>query len=355
MKILVINPGGGSTKIGVWANQNKIFEQTIKHSPKELAKFPNLLKQYRFRYGKIIKILTENHFNRAKFTAIATRGGPLKPLNSGTYRITKRVIDDIKKDNVQTQHPSLLGPIIAYELGDRLNLPAFFVDPESVDEFEEIARISGLPEIQRRALAHATSVKMVVRKAAARLHKPVTRCNFLVAHLGSGITIAANKKGRMVDSTNANEDGPFGPQRSGSLPLPPLVEMCYSGRYTKDQIIEKVQRKGGLVAYLGTDNLKEIEKRIKKGDKQAKLIYEAMIYQIAKELGAYAVVLKGKIDAIILTGGMTLSHQLVNKLKNYIKFLCPNLFVYPGEVEMEALAIGVQNVLRGREKEKIYA
>jgi butyrate kinase len=355
VKILVLNPGGGSTKIGVWANQNKIFEQTIKHSAKELAKFPNLLDQYRFRRDFIVNILTTNNFNLSKFVAIATRGGPLKPLNAGIYRITKKVIDDIKKGNVQTQHPSLLGPIIAYELAVRLNIPAFFVDPESVDEFEEIARISGLPEIQRRALAHATSVKMVARKAAARLHKPVAKCNFIIAHLGSGITIAANKKGRMVDSTNANEDGPFAPQRSGSLPLPPLVEMCYSGRYTKVQIIEKIQRKGGLVAYLGTDNLKEIENRIKKGDKKSKLIYEAMIYQIAKELGAYAVVLKGKIDAIILTGGMTLSNRLINKLKKYIKFLCPNLFVFPGEVEMEALAIGAQSVLRGEEKEKIYA
>jgi butyrate kinase len=355
VKILVINPGGGSTKIGVWSNQNKIFEQTIKHSPKELAKFSNILDQYRFRHNTIINLLTKNNFNLAKFAAIVTRGGPLKPLNTGTYRITEKVVDDIKKGNAQTQHPSLLGPIIAHELSGDLNIPAFFVDPESVDEFQEIARISGLPEIQRRALAHATSVKMVVRKAAARLHKPVAKCNFLVAHLGSGITIAANKNNRMVDSTNANEDGPFAPQRSGSLPLPPLVEMCFRGGYTKDQIIEKLQRKGGLVAHLGTDNLKEIENRIKKGDKKAKLIYEAMIYQIAKELGAYAVVLKGKIDAIILTGGMTLSNRLINKLKKYIKFLCPKIFVFPGEVEMEALAIGVQNVLRGKEKEKIYA
>ena len=158
MLILVINPGGGSTKIGVWENQNKIFEQTIKHSPKELGKFPNLLDQYRFRRDIIVNILTTKNFNLSKFAAIATRGGPLKPLNAGTYRITEKVIDDIKNGNVQTQHPSLLGPLIAYELGERLKIPAFFVDPESVDEFEEIARISGLPEIQRKALSHATSV-----------------------------------------------------------------------------------------------------------------------------------------------------------------------------------------------------
>jgi butyrate kinase len=355
VKILVINPGGGSTKIGIWDNQNKIFEQTIKHSPKELAKFPDILDQKHLRYNVIVNLLTKNNFNLSKFEAIATRGGPLKPLSAGTYRINKRVINDIKKGNVQTQHPSLLGPIIAYELGNRFNIPAFFVDPESVDEFEEIARISGLSEIQRSALSHATSVKMVVRKAAAHIHKPVNKCNFLVAHLGTGITIAAHKNGRMVDSTNANEDGPFGPQRSGSLPFPSLVEMCFSGKFSKDQIIDKIQRKGGLFAYLGTDNLKEIEKQIKKGDKKASLIYQAMIYQIAKEMGAYAVVLKGKIDAIILTGGMTLSHQLINKLKKYIKFLCPKIFVFPGEVEMEALASGVQNVLNGKEKEKIYA
>jgi len=368
VKILVINPGGGSTKIGIWENQNKILEQTINHSPKELAKFSSILEQYKFRRDMILHRLANYDFKITKFSAIATRGGPLKPLRSGTYQITKKVIDDIKNGYVQTQHPSLLGPLIAKEIGDSLKVPAFFVDPESVDEFEDIARISGLPEIKRRALAHAASIKIVVRKGAKQLKKPINKCNFLVVHLGTGISIAALKNGRMIDSTNANEDGPFAPQRSGSLPLPPLVEMCFSridpsrverpdsgGRYTKNQIIDKIQRKGGLVAYLGTDNLKEIEKRIKRGDKKAQLIYEAMIYQIAKEIGAYAVVLKGKIDAIIMTGGMTLSNKLVNKLKNYIKFLCPKIFVFPGEVEMEALALGAQRVLRGEEKEKIYA
>ncbi len=355
MKILVINPGGVSTKVGIWENRKKVFEQTISHSAQELAKFVNIFDQYRFRNELIIDLLTKNNFDMTKFAAIATRGGPLKPLNAGTYRITKLVIDDIKKGRVQSQHPSLLGPLIAQELSERLNIPAFFVDPESVDEFEEVARISGLAEIQRKALAHTTSVKMVVRKAAAKLTKPITKCNFLVAHLGSGITVAAVKKGKTIDATNANEDGPFSPQRSGSLPLPPLIEMCFSGKYTKTEIMDKIQRQGGLVSYFGSDQLIEIENRTKSGDKRAKLIYEAMIYQIAKELGAYAVVLRGKIDAIILTGGITLSRQLVNKLKNYIRFLCPKIFVFPGEVEMAALAAGVQRVLAGEEKEQIYA
>jgi len=355
MKILVINPGGSSTKIGVWMNQKKVFEKTINHSPQELIKFKNILDQYRFRYEVILEVLKENNFNRSEFTAIATRGGPLKPLKAGTYRITERVISDIKDGKVQSQHPSLLGPLIAKELADQLNIPSFFVDPESVDEFSEVSRISGLPEITRKALAHTISVKMVVRKAAAKLNRPIDKFNSVVAHLGSGITIAAVKKGKIVDSTNANEDGPFSPQRSGSLPVASLVEMCFSGKYTKNEIMDKIQRKGGLVAYLGTDNIKEIEKRERLGDPKTKLIYNAMIYQIAKEIGAYASVLKGNLNAIILTGGMTLSRQLVKKLKSYIKFLCPRIFVFPGEVEMEALALGVQKVLCGKEKEKVYA
>ncbi|MEO0115748.1 MAG: butyrate kinase [candidate division WOR-3 bacterium] len=354
-KILVINPGGGSTKIGIFEDRKLVLEKNINHSPKELNRFKSILDQYHFRYRLILKFLERNKFNLSELAAIATRGGPLKPLKAGTYRITERVITDIKDGKVQSYHPSLLGPLIAKELANRLNIPSYFVDPESVDEFSELARISGLPEITRKALAHTTSVKMVIRKTAERLNKPVQQCNFVVAHLGSGITVAAVKKGRIVDSNNANEDGPYSSQRSGSLPLPPLVEMCFSGKYTKDEIIDKIQRKGGLLAYLGTDKIPEIENRIKEGNKRAKLIYEAMIYQIAKEIGSYAVVLKGKLDAIILTGGMAISKELVKKLKSYIKFLCPKIFVFPGEVEMEALALGAQRVLCGEEKEKIYA
>ncbi|MFB0509697.1 MAG: butyrate kinase, partial [bacterium] len=271
------------------------------------------------------------------------------------YRITNKVIFDIKQGNIQSMHPSLLGPLIAKELADNFKLKAFFVDPESVDEFNDLAKISGLPEIRRKALSHATSVKMVIRIAAKRLKKSISKCNFLVAHLGTGITIGAIRNGQMIDSTNANEDGPFSPQRTGSLPLASLVEMCYSGKYTKQEIIDKIQRKGGLLAYLGTDSLKDIENRIKRGDKRAALIYDAMIYQIAKEMGTYAAVLKGKIDAIILTGGMTLSKKLVHRLKSYIKFLCPKIFVFPGEKEMEALALGARRALRGEEKERNYA
>lgn len=350
----MINPGGGSTKIGIWENQNKIFEQTINHSANKLTKFNNILEQLRLRQEPVLNCLAKKNFNLSQISAIATRGGPLKPLSSGVYRITEKIVDDIKKGNVQSQHPSLLGPLIAKEIGDTLKIPAFFVDPESVDEFEEIARISGLPEIQRKALSHAASVKMVTRKAAKRLNKSVFKCNFLVAHLGTGITIAAVRKGRIIDSTNANEDCPFSTQRSGSLPLPPLIELCFSGRFTKEAIINKIQRQGGLLAYLRTDDLIEIERRIKNGDKKAALIYDAMVYQIAKEIGSYATVLKGKMDAVILTGGMTLSKKLIKKLKGYIKFLCPKILVFPGEVEMEALASGVLRVLRGKEKEKKY-
>jgi butyrate kinase len=263
-------------------------------------------------------------------------------------------LDDIRAGRVQSSHPSLLGAILAWELAQPLGIPAFFVDPVSVDEFWEPSRFSGLPELPRKALSHALNVKMVAKETARRLKKPYNRCNFLIAHLGTGITIAAHLKGRQVDASNANEDGPFSPQRTGSLPLPGLLELSYSGRYSKAELIQLIQRQGGLLAYLKTDDIPEIEARIDKGDEYARQVYDAMIYQIAKELGAYAVVLKGRLDALIITGGMANSPRLVKRLKSWIRFLAPRIFVYPGEHELKALALGALRVLKGEEDAKEY-
>lgn len=360
MKILVINLGGSSTKIAIFTCDSKVqrfkdykinqeFEQTIRHPIVELKKFKSVLDQFQYRKDSIIKAI-----GNEKFDYIATRGGPLKPLKSGTYQITKKVVADIKNGKFQSIHPSLLGPLIGYALAQEKKIPSFFVDPESVDEFSPLARISGLPELPRKSLSHFLNTNAVVREAARKIGKKVNQCNFIIVHLGSGITIAVKEKGRQIDSNNANEDGPFSPQRTGSLPLQGVIEMCYSGKHSKQEMLDKVQRKGGLVAYLGTDDIPEIEKRIKDGDQKAELVYNAMIYQIAKEIGSMYVVLKGKVTAIIITGGIAHQKNLVGKLKNWIRFLRVPILVFPGEEEMNALAQGVTRVLYKLENVKNY-
>ncbi len=351
-EILVINPGGSSTKIAVFKDRTPIFEETVRHTPAELtASVPG---QLPLRQNAVLQSLRTSQINLKKLSCVVGRGGPYKPLKSGTYRINDKLVDDITSGNVQTTHPSLLGALIAKAIADQLGIPAFFVDPVSVDEFWELARYSGLPEIPRKALSHALNLRMVAKEAARRLRKPYRRCNFLIAHLGTGTTIAAHFQGQQVDATNANEDGPFASQRAGTVPTAGLVELCFSGRLSKNEILDKLQRKGGLFAYLETDDLKEIERRIEQGDKEAELAFEAMAYQVSKELGAYAVVLKGKIDAIIITGGMAYSKPFVSLIKDWLKFMRKKIFVFPGEHEMEALALGALRVLRKEEHEQVY-
>ncbi len=353
-QILVINPGAGSTRVALFRDEESLSEETIRHSPEELLKFPRIIDQYQFRKEKIIESLTAKGINLTSLSAVVGRGGPFKPLTSGTYQVNEKLIEDIRSGNYQSEHPSLLGALIAQEIADQLNIKAYFVDPVSVDEFWELSRFSGLKEIKRKALSHALNVRMKAKKAAQELNKPYQECNFIIIHLGTGITVAAHLKGKQVDSSNANEDGPFSPQRTGALPTMPLVRLVLDGKYKFADIKKKLNRQGGMLSYLGTDDIQEIEERISKGDKEAASVYNAMVYQIAKEVGAYAVVLKGEIDAIIITGGIAYSAKFVNQLKRWIHFLCPQFFVYPGEGEMEALAQGVLRVLRKEEDVKIY-
>lgn len=352
--ILVINPGAGSTRVALFKNAKSVWEENLRHSPEELLKFPKIIDQYQFRKDKIAELLNFKKTDLKSLNAIVGRGGPFKPLTSGTYLVNDKLIEDIESDNYQSEHPSLLGAMIAKELANSLNIKAYFVDPVSVDEFWELSRFSGLKEIKRKALSHALNVRMVAKKTAKKLRKPYNQCNFIIVHLGTGITVAAHLYGKQVDSSNANEDGPFSPQRTGALPIIPLVELCFSGKYQLAEIKKKLLREGGLLSYLGTDDIQEIEKRIAQGDKEAKSVYNAMIYQIVKEVGAYSVVLKGKIDAIIITGGIAHSNKFINGLKAWIRFLCPKFFIYPGEGEMEALALGVLRVLNKEEEAKIY-
>ncbi|MBN2620067.1 butyrate kinase, partial [candidate division WOR-3 bacterium] len=328
--ILVINPGAGSTRLALYKNEHPIFEENIRHNAEDLLAFRTIIDQYDFRTKTVMHLLKDKKVDTSLISAVAGRGGPFKPLKSGTYEINDALIKDIHTGNYQSEHPSLLGALIAHKIAENLGIKAFFVDPVSVDEFWDVARYSGLKEIKRKALSHALNVRMVAKKAAAQLQKKYTSCNFIIIHLGTGITVAAHLKGQQVDSSNANEDGPFSPQRTGALPTMPLLKLAYADGNVYDVMKKKLNRQGGMLSYLGTDDIPEIETRIKKGDKEADLAYRAMIYQIAKEAGAYTVVLKGDIDAIIITGGIAHSRQFVEQLKFWIGFLCPRVIVYPG-------------------------
>ncbi|UCG31263.1 MAG: butyrate kinase [candidate division WOR-3 bacterium] len=352
--ILVINPGAGSTRVALFVDEKAAFEENLRHNPDELLQFPKIIDQYEFRKVRVLDCLKSRGVALDSLHAVVGRGGPFKPLTSGTYLVNSSLIQDIKTGNYQSEHPSLLGAMIAKEIADSLKISAYFVDPVSVDEFWELARFSGLKEIKRKALSHALNVRMVAKKTAKALKKPYDGCNFIVIHLGTGITVAAHLKGRQIDSSNANEDGPFSPQRTGALPTMPLLKLCVGLECQYDALKKKLNREGGLLSYLGTDDILEIEKRITNGDKEAESVYNAMVYQVAKEVGAYAVVLRGDIDAMIITGGIANSEKFVSQLKDWISFLCPKFFVYPGEGEMEALALGVLRVLRKEEQAKDY-
>jgi len=353
MKIFVINPGAGSTRIALFEGENKILEEKIIHAPKELSNFDKTTDQLPMRRDVVKKKMEESGIAVSELSAVVARGGPFCPLESGTYLIERTIVDDVLNGRVQADHASNLGVLIAYELTKDTEIPAFFVDPVSIDEFDDLARISGLPELPRRSLSHALNIKMVVRKAAQFLEKDYRKLTFIVAHLGTGISIALHKMGKLVDVNNANDSGPMAPQRAGTLPVTGLVKLCYSGKYRQEEMINRITRTGGLYAHLGIDSISDIEARIDSGDRKAKLVYEAMIYQIAKEIGAMAAAAKGVVDVIIITGGMAFSERLVQKIKEYILYLAP-VMVYPGENEMEALALGALRVLRNEERPKHY-
>ncbi|MGB9831956.1 MAG: butyrate kinase [Caldisericum exile] len=353
MKVFVVNPGSTSTKIAVFENENSLFEKTIRHSSEELKDFKSIIDQYDFRVNVIEKELKENGFDLRDFDAFVGRGGLLHPIESGTYRVN----DDMLKDLMECrygEHASNLGAIIAYNLAQKVHKPAYIVDPVVVDEMEPLARYSGLKGIERKSIWHALNQKAVARRAAKDLGKRYEDVNLVVVHLGGGISVAAHKKGRTIDVNNAlNGDGPFAPERAGGLPTISLVDLCMSGKYSYEEMKKMLAGKGGLVSHLGTNNALEVEERIEKGDSYARLVYEAMAYQVAKTVGEMATVLYGEVDAIVLTGGIARSQMLTDWIKERVSFIAPVL-IYPGEDEMRALLEGALRVLRGEEKEKIY-
>ena len=352
-RILVINPGSTSTKIAVYDNEKPVFTEVIRHPAEKVAEFETIYDQRHFRKELVLKALQDNGIMPDSLDAVVGRGGNMKPVEGGTYRVNESMLEHLKI-GVMGQHASNLGGIVASSIAQPLGLPAFVVDPVIVDELDDLARISGIPEINRKAKDHPLNQKAVARRAAAELGGEYQDYNFLVAHMGGGISVGVHRKGRIVDVNNCLDgDGPFSPERAGGLPVGSLIDLCFSGDYTKEQIRKKIVGGGGLVAYLGTNDGREIARRIQDGDQYARLIYEAMAYQVAKEIGAGATVLKGDVDAIVLTGGLVYDKLLVGWIKDRVGFIS-KVLEYPGEFEMMALAEGVLRVLSGKEQAKEY-
>lgn len=352
-RLLIMNPGSTSTKIGVYEDDKEILIETLRHSAEEIGQYATIVDQFEFRKNVILNVLKEKNFDIKTLSAVVGRGGLLKSIEGGTYAVNDAMLEDLRV-GVQGQHASNLGGIIANEIAKELNIPSFIVDPVVVDEMEEVARVSGMPEIERKSIFHALNQKAVAKRYAKESNKDYNELNLIVAHLGGGISVGAHKAGRVVDVNNALDgEGPFSPERSGGVPVGDLVKLCFSGKYSEAEIKKMITGKGGIVAYLGTNDAKAVDERAVAGDAQAKLIYDAMGYQVAKEIGKCAAVLSGKVDAIILTGGIAYSKNLVSYIKERVEFIS-QVVVYPGEDEILALAEGGLRVLRGEESAKEY-
>ncbi len=352
MRILVINPGGTSTKISVFEDKTEVFKKNISHTQADLNDFKTVFDQYGYRKELILNTLKENNFPIETFNCVVGRGGLMKPIAGGTYTVNDSMIEDLR-NAINGEHASNLGSVLAKNIGDEINAPSFVVDPVSVDEFQGISRITGLADIEKASWLHALNHKAVCRKAAEEMGGKYEDYNFIVAHLGSGISIVAHNKGKMIDGSGGRSDGPFSPERSGGILTYPLIKLCYSGKYTQDEMINKVSNIGGMYDYLGTKDMIEIEDRIKKGDLKAKLIMDAFIYQIAKEISMYGASLYGNVDKIILTGGISHSDLVTSEVKKRVSYLA-DVEITPGEMEMEALALGALRVLNGEEEAKVY-
>jgi len=352
-RILTINPGSTSTKIGVFENERPLLEKTIRHDAETLRQYKTIIDQYEFRKQTILAALDEEGINLSKLSAVCGRGGLLRPIEGGTYRVNEAMLEDLRR-GYSGQHASNLGGILAHEIASALNIPAFIVDPVVVDELEPIARVSGFPLIERRSIFHALNQKAVARRVARQLGKRYDELNLIVAHMGGGITVGAHKQGRVVDVNNGLDgEGPFSPERAGTVPAGDLVALCFSGEYYRDEIMSMLVGRGGLVGHLGTNDAVKVEKMIEAGDEQAKLVYEAMAYQVAKEIGAASAVLAGKVDAIVLTGGLAYGKSFVGQITRRVQWIA-DVIVHPGENELQALAEGALRVLCGEEEEKTY-
>lgn len=337
--ILAINPGSTSTKIAVYEEEKQLFIKNIKHSAEEISRYAKIADQYEFRKAIVLQEVKDAGFDIRDFKVIIGRGGLVKPISSGVWAVNQAMIEDLKK-GVSGEHACNLGGLIAHDIASSLDgVPAIIADPVVVDEMEDLARISGHPEFPRRSIFHALNQKAIARRYAKDHGKKYEELNLIVVHLGGGVSVGVHKNGRVIDVNQALDgEGPFSPERTGSLPVNEVVNACFSGKYTKEQIKKMIVGEGGFVAYLGTNDAYTVEIKAKEGDKKYAFIQSAMAYQVAKEIGAAATVLNGKVDAIILTGGIAYGKPFDEEVIERVKFIAP-VEVYAGEDEMGALAM----------------
>lgn len=350
MRVLVINPGATSTKISVFEEEKEIFKSNIDHAASDLEPFAHVIDQLEYRSNLIKQTLTAANYKASDFDAVCGRGGLLRHIASGTYEVTDRVIEDIKNPPYG-EHASNLGTILAKALADEAGVKAYFVDPVSVDEMTEVAHFTGFAGMQRESFFHALNHKSMARKAAAQLGKKYEDLNLIVVHMGGGVSVAAHEKGRVVDVYNVKDEGSFSMDRAGGLPVNAVVNFCFSGK-TKVEVKKILGSQAGVFSYLGTRDFREVQDRAAAGDKDAQLVFDALVYQHCKDIGAMGAVLKYNVDAIVLTGGMANSKILCPAIAEYVGKLAP-ILILPGEEEMSSLAEGALRVLHG-EVAKVY-
>ena len=352
--ILAINPGSTSTKIAVYKEHKQLFTTTLRHGSEEISRFERISDQFEFRKKTILKALIENDIDFPNIAVIVGRGGLVKPIKSGIYEVNEKMIAHLH-EGVGGEHASNLGGIIAANLAGEIDgCRAFIADPVVVDELEPIARISGHPLFERRSIFHALNQKAIAKSYATTLNKSYDSLNLIVAHLGGGVSVGAHLNGKVIDVNNAlNGEGPFSPERSGTLPALDLAKLCFSGKYTLEQVKKIITGEGGLVAHLGTNSFSEVEQKVKEGDQKFMLISDAFAYNVAKAIGSMAVVLKGNVDAILITGGVAYNTMLMEKLSEMVSFIA-QVKIFPGEDEMSALAMNGLAILNGDEEALVY-
>ena len=352
MEVLVINPGSTSTKIAIYQDENPIYTESISHTPADLAPFPRVLDQLEYRLAMIRAALDKAGFPLSELEAVSARGGFTKPVVAGTYRIDEDVVDEMQH-KARKEHAANLGSLLAWELTRDTDIPAFFVDPVSVDELPDVARVTGFAGMERVSFVHALNHRSMARKAAQMLGTTYDKCNFVVAHLGGGVTTAAHQKGRMVEINNVFDEGCFSMDRAGSLPVQQVIDFCFSGK-TKAEVLRTLETNSGVVSYLGTRDFRGVERMaFEEGNEKARLIFDAMVYQLSRDIASMAAVLKFDVDAIILTGGMAYSKRLPAAIEEYVKKIAP-IMILPGENEMLSLAQGALRVLRGEEQARKF-
>lgn len=351
-KVLAINPGSTSTKVALYDEERPLLDLTLRHSTEEISRFADVIDQLDWRRGLILSALREQSFNLKELSAVIGRGGLIRPIPAGVYEVNSRMRYDLR--NAQMKHACNLGGLLAAQIAHMAGVKAYIADPPVVDEMDDVARISGMPMCPRKPIFHALNQKAIARLHCDRMGWTYEESNLIVAHMGGGISVAAHKQGRIVDVNNALDgDGPFAPDRAGSIPSSELIKVCFSGQYTKEELLKFISSKGGLVAYLGTNSVIQVMERIEEGDQRAKKVLESMCYNVSKQIGAMAGALSGKVQAILLTGGIAYNEPIVEYIREHCGFIAP-VEVYPGENELEALVMNALVVLRGTITPKVY-